>query len=129
VVVWRVWRTGRIARPASCPHQMPAAVEVLVLEMRRARPYWGARRIAFEVARAKVCPCPSESAVYRALVRAGVIEGRPRRGADRRWKRWERGRSMELWQMDLAAQTCGRWFRVHPTPSSRILGLVPGWEK
>jgi transposase InsO family protein len=88
-------------RPASCPHQMPAAVEVLVLEMRRARPYWGARRIAFEVARAKVRPCPSESAVYRALVRAGVIEGRPRRGADRRWKRWERGRSMELWQMDL----------------------------
>jgi transposase-like protein len=33
-------------RPAHCPHQMPAAVEVLVLEMRRAHAYWGARRIA-----------------------------------------------------------------------------------
>jgi transposase InsO family protein len=88
-------------RPASCPHQMLAAVEVRVLEMRRAHPYWGARRIVFELARAKVSPLPSESAVYRCLLRAGVIEGRPRRGGDRRWKRWERGRPMELWQMDL----------------------------
>lgn len=88
-------------RPLSCPHQMPAAVEVKVLEMRRAHPYWGARRIAFELARAKISPTPSESAVYRCLLRAGVIEGRPRRGADRRWRRWERGRPMELWQMDL----------------------------
>jgi len=30
-------------RPAHCTHQMSAAVEVLVLEMRRAHPYWGAR--------------------------------------------------------------------------------------
>jgi transposase InsO family protein len=88
-------------RPDSCPHQMPAAVEVKVLEMRRAHPYWGARRIVFELARAKISPLPSESAVYRCLLRAGVIQGRPRRGADRRWKRWERGRPMELWQMDL----------------------------
>jgi transposase InsO family protein len=87
-------------RPVSCPHQMPAATEVAVLEMRRAHPYWGARRIAFELAR-DGGRGPSESAVYRCLVRAGVIEGRTRRGSDRRWKRWERGRPMELWQMDL----------------------------
>ena len=31
-------------RPAHCPHQMPAAVEAKVLEMRRAKPFWGARR-------------------------------------------------------------------------------------
>ncbi len=35
-------------RPAHCPHQMSAAVEVQLLEMRRARPYWGARRLALE---------------------------------------------------------------------------------
>lgn len=93
--------TDRSRRPDSCPHQMPAAVEALALEMRRARPYWGARRIVFELARAGVAPVPSESAVYRALVRAGVIEPRPRRDRDRRWRRWERGRPMELWQMDL----------------------------
>jgi len=38
-------------RPRSCPHQMPAVVEAVVLEMRRSRPYWGARRIAFEIGR------------------------------------------------------------------------------
>lgn len=91
----------RSRRPRSCPHQMPAVVEARALEMRRARPFWGARRIAFELAKAGVVPAPSESAVYRALVRAGVIEPRPRRDRDRRWRRWERGRPMELWQMDL----------------------------
>src|SRR2546421_9353498 len=36
-------------RPASCPHQMSAEVEVLVLEMRCAKPYWGARRLGLEL--------------------------------------------------------------------------------
>ena len=106
-------------RPASCPHQMSAAVEVAVLEMRRAHPYWGARRIAFELVRAKCGPTPSESAVYRCLVRAGVIEGRPRRGADRRWKRWERGRPMELWQMDLV----GGFLLADGTSAKALTGI------
>src|SRR2546422_11266387 len=43
--------SDRSHRPAYCPHQMPATVEVMVLEMRRSHPYWGARRIAYELAR------------------------------------------------------------------------------
>jgi len=88
-------------RPAHCPHQMPAAVEVLVLEMRRAHPYWGARRIAFELTRKGVQPAPSESAVYRCLVRAAVIDPLTRRRRRETWKRWERGAAMELWQLDI----------------------------
>ncbi len=65
---------NRSSRPAHCPHQTPPAVEAMVLEMRRAHPYWGARRIAFELARKRVQPAPSESAVYRCLVRAAVID-------------------------------------------------------
>src|ERR1700692_562934 len=42
---------NRSSRPANCPHQMDAEVEAMVLEMRRAHAYWGARRIAFELAR------------------------------------------------------------------------------
>jgi transposase InsO family protein len=80
---------------------MPAAVEVLVLEMRRAHPYWGARRIAFELTRKGVQPAPSESAVYRCLVRAGVIDPMTRRRRRETWKRWERGAAMELWQLDI----------------------------
>jgi transposase len=31
----------RSHRPVSCPHQMPAEVEAVLLELRRSRPYWG----------------------------------------------------------------------------------------
>src|SRR5215831_3396917 len=43
--------TNRSRRPADCPHQLPAAVEAQVQEMRRAKPYWGARRLALELGR------------------------------------------------------------------------------
>jgi len=89
------------SRPAHCPHQMPPEVEVMVLEMRRAHPYWGARRIAFELARKGLEPAPSESAVYRCLVRAAVIDPISRRRRRETWKRWERGSPMELWQLDV----------------------------
>ena len=87
-------------RPAHCPHQMPAAVEAQLLEMRRAKPYWGARRLALELARKGVQPAPSKSAVYRSLVRAGVIDPLQRQRRRETWKRWERAAPMELWQFD-----------------------------
>jgi len=89
------------SRPAHCPHQMPPEVEAMVLEMRRAHPYWGARRIAFELVRKGVQPATSESAVYRCLVRAAVIDPMTRRRRRESWKRWERGAPMELWQLDV----------------------------
>ena len=91
----------RSHRPASCPHQLPAEVEALALELRRSRPYWGARRLVRELGKRGVKPLPSESAVYRALVRAGVVEGRPRRRRREDWKRWERAVPNELWQLDV----------------------------
>ena len=91
----------RSHRPERCPHQMPAELEVLVLEMRRAKPYWGARSLVLQLARKGVDPLPSESAVYRCLVRAGVIDPVFRRRRREAWKRWERGAAMELWQMDV----------------------------
>jgi len=92
---------NRSSRPTHCPHQTPPAVEVMVLEMRRSHPYWGARRIAFELARKGVEPAPSESAVYRCLVRAAVIDPISRRRRRETWKRWERAAPMELWQLDV----------------------------
>jgi transposase InsO family protein len=91
----------RSHRPMSCPHQMDPLVEAAVLEMRRAHRGWGPRRIAVELLRRGVRPAPSESAVYRALTRAGVIEPGARRRRRDAWKRWERGAPMELWQMDV----------------------------
>ena len=43
----------------------------------------------------------SESGVYRALVRLNLIDPSGRRRRDKKWKRWERGTPMELWQMDV----------------------------
>ena len=80
---------------------MPAVVEAAVLELRRSRPYWGPRRLVFELAKRRVVPVPSQSAVYRALVRAGMNDPRLRDGRSRTWKRWERGAPMEWWQMDI----------------------------
>ncbi len=89
----------RSHRPASCPHQMDPDVEVAVWEMRRAHPRWGSSRIVFELGRGGVGV--SRSGVYRALRRAGLIDATARRGRQERWRRWERGRAMELWQMDV----------------------------
>ena len=94
----------RSHRPVSCPHQMPGPVEVVVLEMRRAHPSWGPRRIRAEMMRRKLVPVdevPSESAVYRCLVRAGLVEPDARRRRGEAFRRWERAAPMELWQMDV----------------------------
>jgi hypothetical protein len=44
---------------------------------------------------------PGRTSIYRCLVRHGLItpEARKRKRAD--YKRWERSRAMELWQMDV----------------------------
>jgi transposase InsO family protein len=57
--------------------------------------------LVFELAKRKVSPLPSESAAYRALVRAQMIDPNLRDRRSRKWKRWERGVPMELWQMDV----------------------------
>jgi transposase InsO family protein len=105
-------------RPAHCPHQMPASMEAKVLEMRRAKPFWGARRLAFELLR-KGEESASESAVYRCLVRAGVIEPVQRRWRRENWKRWERGTPMELWQLD----TVGGFLLADGTSAKALTGV------
>jgi transposase InsO family protein len=55
----------------------------------------------FELGKRGVEVVPSESGVYRALVRLSLIDPDARRGRDRKWRRWERGVPMELWQMDV----------------------------
>jgi transposase InsO family protein len=89
----------RSHRPRSCPHQMPAGVEVALVELRIGHPSWGPRRLVFELA--KRGAVVSESAAYRALVRLNLIDPAARRPRDRKWRRWERGQPMELWQMDV----------------------------
>lgn len=44
---------------------------------------------------------PGRSGVYRALVRHGLIGPVRRKRRREDYRRWERGRAMELWQMDV----------------------------
>ncbi len=91
----------RSHRPWSCPHQIGSEVEAVIATMRSSHPGWGPRRLVYELGMRGVDPLPSESAVYRALVRLNLIDPSGRRRRDRKWKRWERGAPMELWQMDV----------------------------
>ena len=91
----------RSSRPESCPHQMPAVVEARVLQLRRAHPAWGPSRIVWQLERGGTVPLPGRSGVYRALVRHGLIVPGKRKRRREDYRRWERGRAMELWQMDV----------------------------
>jgi transposase InsO family protein len=91
----------RSSRPHGCPHQMVPALEARVLVLRDANPRWGPTRIVYELAREGVVAVPGRSSVYRALVRNGRIDPARRRRRRSDYKRWERGRPMELWQMDV----------------------------
>jgi transposase InsO family protein len=88
----------RSHRPRSCPHQLPAHVEARLCELRRRHPGWGQRRLAHELTRDGIDP-PGLTSIDRALVRNGLIQPRPRRRAKTNYRRWERARPMELWQL------------------------------
>jgi transposase InsO family protein len=91
----------RSHRPRSCPHQLPEAVEAVIYQLRGAHPGWGPRRLAHELARRGMDPVPSRAGIYRALVRGGLVEPHARRRQKQAWRRWQRQRPMQLWQMDV----------------------------
>ncbi len=91
----------RSHRPRSSPLQMPAAIEARVLELRRNRPHWGPMSLRHQLGRESVTPLPSVSGIYRALVRHRLIDPKAARKRLPTYKRWERARPMELWQLDV----------------------------
>ena len=88
------------SKPDRCPHQMAPEIEARIVEMRRSHPGWGPRTILNKLRRELEGP-PSRAAIYRCLVRHRLIQPKPRRRSRDDYKRWERSRSMELWQMDV----------------------------
>ena len=103
----------RSSRPASCPHQMPPQVEARIAGLRRDHPGWGPSRILWELERAGTEPLPGRSAACRALVRHGLVDPKKRKRRREDYRRWERGRAMELWQMDVMG-------RVHLTGGQEV---------
>ena len=95
--------TDRSSKPDRCPHQISAEVEARIVSLRRAHPGWGPRTLLNKLRR-ELDETPSRSAIYRALVRHGLIEPRKRRRRREDYRRWERSRAMELWQMDVVGE-------------------------
>jgi transposase InsO family protein len=92
----------RSHRARAHPWRIPAGVEEAVCELRRAHPGWGPRRLVFEMDRRGLGRV-TRSAVYRTLVRNGLIEPESRRRRRKDYRRWERSVAMELWQLDVTA--------------------------
>ncbi|MFC8501736.1 IS481 family transposase [Pedococcus sp. NPDC057267] len=94
----------RSHRPVSCPHQVPASVEVLVAEMRREHPRWGARRIRLELLRTPPSAgvtVPAVRTIVRILHRQGLSAPRPRKRPRSSYVRFERPGPMQLWGIDI----------------------------
>lgn len=109
----------RSARPLGCPHQMPPIVEARVVELRRLHPGWGPASIVHQLRRDGFAALPGRSSVYRALIRHGLIEAGKRRRRRVDYRRWERDRAMELWQMDVV----GRIHLADGTELSAVTGI------
>jgi len=80
---------------------MDVAVEVRLVELRQLHPGWGADRLRWRLGREGCDRLPSRAAISRALVRLGLVSARRARQRVREYRRWERGRPMELWQLDV----------------------------
>ena len=72
-----------------------------MVQLRRENPGWGPRTLLFGLEARGVQPLSGRSSVYRCLVRHGLIQPEARRRKRSDYKRWERSRAMELWQMDV----------------------------
>lgn len=91
----------RSHRPHSCSHQIAPELEALICEIRRKHPGWGPKRIEHQLARQGVTSMPSEASIYRCLKRHNLIALRRRKKRRDEFRRWERDRPMQLWQMDV----------------------------
>jgi len=109
----------RSSKPESCPHQMVPVVEARVVEMRREHPGWGPRTIRTRLGREGVSPLPGRSSIHRALLRHGLIDPTRRKRRRSDYKRWERSRAMELWQMDIV----GRFYLADGSEVKVVTGV------
>jgi transposase InsO family protein len=117
--------TDRSHRPRSCPHQAPAAVEVVVAEMRRKHPRWGSKRIRMQLLRVPVpgMVVPSARTINRILLRHGLAQPRPRKRPKDSFVRFERPGPMQLWQVDIVG---GLWLVNPVTGEVREAKIVTG---
>ncbi len=97
----------RSHRPGVSPKQVATAVHVVLVEMRREHPRWGAKRIRMQLLRElpsgwpAETPVPAVATINRVLTRRGLVRSRPRKRPRDSFVRWERPSPMQLWAIDI----------------------------
>jgi transposase InsO family protein len=115
----------RSHRPESCPHETPEPVRVKVAELRRQHSRWGAKRIRMELLKTLVDgeTIPATATINRILIKLGLVQPRKRKRPKDSYKRWERPRPMQLWQLDIVG---GVWLVDVTTGEVREAKVVTG---
>jgi transposase len=105
---WLRWYAqGGIAAPTAPAAPRPARtawrprVEARIVALRTEHPGWGPRTLLHCLGREGVEHLPGRFSVHRRLLRHRLIEPQKRRRKREDYRRWERLRAMELWQMDV----------------------------
>jgi transposase InsO family protein len=111
--------------PNLCPHRTSETVRVLVAELRRQHPRWGAKRIRLELLKAPVegQTVPATATINRILIGLGLVQSRKRKRPKDSYLRWERPGPMQLWQLDIVG---GVWLVDPATGEVREAKVVTG---
>ncbi len=86
----------RSRRPHHIPRRTPEMIEQAIVELRRERPDWGARKVR-DLLEKKGIKLPS-STIHRIFLRYDLVRESDRRPQAK--QRFERERPNQLWQMD-----------------------------
>jgi transposase InsO family protein len=90
---------NRSSRPRRSPGRITRLVESQIVDLRKAHPRWGARRIRVELLRRGVSTVPARSTVHQVLVRNRLVRASPPKPPES-VIRFVRSKANELWQMD-----------------------------
>ena len=101
----------RSRRPHTSPHQTEAALEAQVLELRRAHPTWGGRKLHHRLRALGVAQPPAPSTITDMLHRHGLIAPDQPPAA---WTRFVADAPNDLWQMDFKGWHPSRTGRIYP---------------
>jgi transposase InsO family protein len=105
--------TDRSRRPRNSPRQCLAAMEAQVVELRRAHPAWGGRKLARRLRDLGAQHVPAPSTITAILRRHGLLD--PAEAAKHTaFRRFERSRPNQLWQMDFKGHIAIDSGRCHP---------------
>jgi transposase len=122
--------TDRSRRPWRYANQLPQQVEAAILNLKREKPYWGARKIRERLLRRFSCEVkvPARSTIHAVLDRHGLVQRRGRRRHHAQGTPLSLGQKLnELWCTDYKGEfLLGNpvWLGKKSRPSGPILRVA-----